>query len=235
MPLKLYRPEGYIFGAQPSAHLEIDPERLTFTVRGLAPGGGGQGGATVMTWSGLRNHPARFGFDRWVVPMNPDLSHDPVINLHVETYLTRFNAYEWVKERGKQVLLHVLTRPEDTSFLEAFVMFYAPQNMTFTSNLEHEVSPHIVHKGPKTYWPHLVLAALSRDGDTQQIGVEMRRNVNEEIYLSADCGVVPRKINVVNGIGQFPFVMTGMSPGQTTEVSAGFRLFDKVARLVVAR
>lgn len=242
MPITLFRPEGFVYQWPSAAHIEVAPETLVYTTRVTPPkeripSNVRYGGETRMVWSDLATRYDRCGFDRWIVLHDSRLGHGPVANLHAETQLARFNAFEWLAAHrpDRNVVLHVVCRPEDRGFHDAAILVYAPQGMAVTSNAMIAEAEHTVFKGPKAYWPQIALAEIAREGETARIGIAMAPHVDIEVYLKADAGLAPRKVLVTDGRAEFSFVMLGMEPGRTATVSAGFRLFDGIAKLPVVK
>lgn len=242
MPITLFRPEGYVYQWPSSARIEVTPETLVFATRVEPPErqtytNVRYGGVTRMIWSDLAARYDRCGFDRWIVLHDARLTHGSVVNLHAETQVTRFNAFEWLAAHrpDRNVILHVVCRPEDRGFHEAAILVYAPQGMTVTSDAAIAEKNHATFKGPKFYWPRLELSEIAREGETANIEIAMPPHVDAEVYLRADAGLIPRKAVVAKGRAEVPFVMLGMGPGQSATVSAGFRLFDGVARLSIIK
>lgn len=227
-----------------NVNVEVTPETVTFTTSISSAVGtmAGQpwsdaGGTTTILWSSLKDRMDYCGFDRWIVPMDFNLRHQPVINVFAETLVNRWDTREWAEQvPGRIAPCHVITRPEDKSFLDSYVQVFAPPRATVTANVPLLTPERVIRKmGRKPYWPMMKVTEGARNDEQIEINVEMLPSANVELYLTADKGHVPRKIKLVNGTASFPFTTTGMTAGDEAVIGVGFRLFVNAEKITVRR
>lgn len=236
--IDLYIPDAFTYTSDAEQIITVEPKTLTYETRVFIPGFTNPpgGGKTVLDWDTLRNRSDRCGFDRWIICMDLQLKHTGFLNLNSETFVTRYSPAEWMAQRpGTLILFHVVVRPEDQDFRDCVYLAYTAPTIKVVSNVKLDQRQYVAFKGPKTYWPFIAVTELERQGSHVTMGITMRDNVNEDIYIKTDSGVAPEKVSVVNGHATFPLHLKGMRTGEETKVSVGFRYYDGMASTVVRK
>lgn len=185
---------------------------------------------TSLKFADLRAREDEGGFNRWILEVDKSKKHLPIKNLYVQTYVSKLEAKEYATETGTASLVHVIVKPEDTSFDDAVIIISNSDNSKFTSNLDFEEIEMIrTDKDNKTYTPKYDLDEIKRNDDGSiSFQLTAPSNVNQTFYIKSDLGFAPSTFKVVSGVGSFNFIPLGLNKGDKAIIKVGLKFYSNI-------
>jgi hypothetical protein len=184
-----------------------------------------------ITWDELKQQPDSSDFDRWV--WNHRGVWEGPYNLHARTVQTKETAQEYVMRNGLNLVLHIIIRPGDMSFRDAVIFINLPPKSKFDSNVPYAKPKRTFTSGKKAYHPNLELKIQEtfKEGDSVIVAT-LDKPANTTLYVEADGGYVPRKVEMKKGVATFSFTPMGRAASKRT-IKAGFKHWTNLATLTI--
>lgn len=232
MELKVYKDFNYKNNYNIS--LKITSDRVEYTTQ-LVSETNLEKNTTELFFDDLKSRIDNGGFARWTFVIEEDGTHT-FFNYYLESLNSRTQVPEWCKQNKKNAMLHIITRPEDTSFDDATFFVNTCIKGTFECNKEYVISerniPSPINPNPKYYFPKIELSKEIINGKIY-ININTPKTVNEDYYIKSDNGFVPNKVKVTNGVGKFIFTPISMEEGDTAKIKVGLKFVSNIASIDV--
>jgi hypothetical protein len=187
---------------------------------------------TIFNFNELKSRLNSGGLDRWILEINENAEHLPIKNLYAETAITKIEGIEYSAQVGKPSIFHIIIRPEDTSFNDAFICIYVSDESEVICNQEFsEIDRVRTPVGKKTYLPKYDIIKISDDANETLIRLNAPSTVNETFYVKSNLGFVPSKFEVTKGVGEFSFSKIGMKEEDVATIKIGLKYFSNLISL----
>jgi hypothetical protein len=223
-----------------NVNLEVNAETITFTTyivsenKELSLKNIKQ--TTNFNFNDLKSRLDSGGLDRWILEINENADHLPIKNLYAETAISKIEGIEYATQVDKPSIFHIIIRPEDTSFNDAFICIYVSDKSEVTCNQEFsEIERVRTPVGKKTYLPKYDVEKISDNENETVVRLNTPSNVNETFYVKSNLGFVPSKFKVTNGVGEFSFSKIGMKENDVATVKIGLKYFSNLISLDISK
>jgi len=190
---------------------------------------------TTLSFSNLKNRIDSGGFARWSFHLT-DKGFHKFFNLHERVAESKIQPPEFCTQNDVIFVLHIIVRPEDTSFEDCIYFVNMSEKSKFECNQKwdfHErFIPDPVNPHTKPYFPEI---NLSKEIVNEKIYINIKtpETVNEDYYIKSNTGFVPAKVKVTNGVGKFIFTPISMENGDTAKVKVGLKFVSNIASIDV--
>lgn len=190
---------------------------------------------TELSFSNLKNRIDSGGLARWSFYLD-SIGYHRFFNLYEKVSESKIQPPEYCKQNNINFVLHIIVRPEDTSFEDCVYFINITEKSKFECNQEWSFHdrfiPDPVNPHEKPYFPEINLSKEIVNGKIY-INIKTPETVNENYYIKSDTGFVPAKVKVTNGIGKFIFTPISMEEGDTAKIKVGLKFVSNIASIDV--
>lgn len=211
-------------------NLDLTPDNATISI---ASHGNMPYRSATLNWSALKARSDSGGFDRWVIGLSYDGVFQPPFNIYERTSASKLIPADYAAMMRQWLLLHAFMRPDNADWMSCQFFVFVPIGVSFSTNGNREDEVRTLTSGQKTYMPLIELAVGATDQTGTTITVTLASGGNAELYLKADKGFVPGKVQTVNSQASFKFVPLAMASGDVATIKVGFRYFSNLKSIQV--